>query len=125
MHRRCRCEERSDDPNQILVTHERSASSRPPAFLVAISDWSYSIYLFHFMVLSAVARVVLWVFPDRGLLPSIILFIVGFAARNIAGAVVYVLFERPTLQMFRKNYIVAAALRRFGNAASSSASLGT
>ena len=108
-----------------LVTHERSASSRPPAFLVAIGDWSYSIYLFHFMVLSAVARVVLWVFPDRGLLASIILFVVGFAACNIAGAVVYVLFERPTLQMFRKNYIVAAALRRFGNAASSSASLGT
>jgi peptidoglycan/LPS O-acetylase OafA/YrhL len=90
-----------------LVAHERSTASRPPAFLVAIGDWSYSIYLFHFMVLSAVARVVLLAFPDRGMPASIILFIVGFAACNIAGAVVYVLFERPTLQIFRKNYIVS------------------
>ena len=108
-----------------LVAHEHRASSRPPASLVAVGDWSYSIYLFHFMVLSAVARAVLFAFPDRGALASLILFIVGFAACNIAGAVVYFLFERPTLQVFRKTYIVTAALRRFGNAASSSASVGT
>jgi len=94
------------------VAYERSASSRPPVFLVAIGDWSYSIYLFHFMVLSAVARAVLLAFPDRGALASIILFIVGFAACNIAGAVVYVLFERPTLKMFRKSQFVTTALRR-------------
>ena len=50
------------------VAYERSASSRPPVFLVAIGDWSYSIYLFHFMVLSAVARAVLLAFADRGAL---------------------------------------------------------
>jgi peptidoglycan/LPS O-acetylase OafA/YrhL len=109
----------------LAGAHEHRASSRPPAFLVAIGDWSYSIYLFHFMVLSAVARAVLLVFPDRGALESLILFIIGFAACNIAGAAVYFLFERPTLQMFRKTYIVTAALRRLGNAASRSASFGT
>jgi exopolysaccharide production protein ExoZ len=109
-----------------LVTYEHRTSAQPPALLVSIGDWSYSIYLFHFMVLSAIARAVLLAFPDRGLLASVILFIVGFVACNAAGAAVYFLFERPTLQMFRKNYIATPnGLRRLGNTASSSASLPT
>jgi exopolysaccharide production protein ExoZ len=109
-----------------LVAYERQASSRPPPqLLVAIGDWSYSIYLFHFMALSAIARAVLFAFPDRGALASSILFIAGFVACNAIGAAVYFLFERPTLQMFRKKYFTRVTLRPLRDTASGSASLRT
>jgi exopolysaccharide production protein ExoZ len=89
-----------------LAAYETRLSKRVPRLLVAIGDWSYSIYLFHFMVLSAIGRAVLWLFPEHGRYASVMLFVVGFLVVNLAGAIVHVLFERPTLKW----------LHRFGTA---------
>lgn len=80
-----------------IVAYERRSSSRPPAFLISVGDWSYSIYLFHFMVLSLLARLVFHLFGDQGISGTIMLFIAGFLFVNIIGYSVYVFFERPTL----------------------------
>ena len=42
------------------------------------------------VVIGVLCRAVLLAFPDRGALASIILFIVGFAACNIAGALCFI-----------------------------------
>lgn len=106
-----------------LLAFERRASWRPPALLVAIGDWSYSTYLFHFMILSVVGRAVLVAFLDRGAAASIILFIIGFMAANVGGALVYWSFERPVLRMFRNRYALeGAGLRWFIKTGSSTQS---
>jgi peptidoglycan/LPS O-acetylase OafA/YrhL len=81
-----------------LVTYEREASRRPPVLLVALGDWSYSTYLFHFMIMSAVGRAVQYVFAAHTGYASVVLFVSCFLAANLAAAVIYVLFERPTLR---------------------------
>jgi exopolysaccharide production protein ExoZ len=81
-----------------LVVSESQASRRPPALLVALGDWSYSTYLTHFMVLSALGRAVLLIFPDHGLYATLILFVGGYLAVNLTGAAIYRFFEQPTLR---------------------------
>jgi len=85
-----------------LVAYERHCSWRPPKLLVAVGDWSYSIYLFHFMALSVLGRVVLQLFGDHGRVGSIVLFVGGFLLVNLVGAALYILFERPTLEWFHR-----------------------
>jgi exopolysaccharide production protein ExoZ len=85
-----------------LVAYERHHLWRPQKLLVAVGDWSYSIYLFHFMVLSALGRVVLQLFGDHGRVGSIVLFVGGFLLVNLVGAALYILFERPTLEWFHR-----------------------
>jgi exopolysaccharide production protein ExoZ len=81
-----------------LVTYEREASRRPPVLLVTLGDWSYSTYLFHFMVMSAVGRAVQYVFGAHTGYASIVLFVSCFLAANLAAAVIFIFFERPTLR---------------------------
>jgi peptidoglycan/LPS O-acetylase OafA/YrhL len=81
-----------------LVTYETHLKKRVPRLLVALGDWSYSIYLFHFMVLSALGRAVFWLFPEHGPYASVTLFVLGFLVVNLAGAAIYILFERPMLK---------------------------
>jgi peptidoglycan/LPS O-acetylase OafA/YrhL len=85
-----------------LVAYERRSSWRPPTLLIAIGDWSYSIYLFHFMLLSALGRAVLQLFEGQGLVGSMILFIGGFLLVNLIGAVLYYLFEHPSLKWLHR-----------------------
>ncbi|MGO8924425.1 MAG: acyltransferase family protein [Xanthobacteraceae bacterium] len=85
-----------------LVAYERHFPRRLPALLVALGDWSYSVYLFHFMVLSALGRAVFLLFPEHSGYASVTLFVVGFSVVNLAGAAVYVLFERPTLRWLHR-----------------------
>jgi exopolysaccharide production protein ExoZ len=94
-----------------LVTYEAHFPKRVPRLLVALGDWSYSVYLFHFMLLSALGRAVLWVFPGHGIIASITLFVAGFAVVNLAGSAVYVLFERPMLRWLHR---LGPAIRRAG-----------
>jgi peptidoglycan/LPS O-acetylase OafA/YrhL len=90
-----------------LVAYERQASLKPPALFVAIGDWSYSIYLFHFMALSALGRAILFMFPGGGIAASVILFVAGLMVANIAGAAIYVLFERPTLKRLHRMRVLS------------------
>jgi exopolysaccharide production protein ExoZ len=85
-----------------LVAYERRSSRRPPTLLIAIGDWSYSIYLFHFMMLSMLGRAVFQLFGGQGKVGSIVLFVGGFLLVNLAGAILYYLFERPTLKWLHR-----------------------
>jgi peptidoglycan/LPS O-acetylase OafA/YrhL len=94
-----------------LVTYEAHVAKRVPRLFVALGDWSYSVYLFHFMLLSALGRAVLWAFPEHGMVAAITLFVAGFVVVNLAGSAVYVLFERPTLKWLHR---LGPAIRRAG-----------
>lgn len=85
-----------------LIACERRFSWRPPALLVAIGDCSYSIYLYHFMTLSVLGRMVLALFGDRGLYAGIVLFVGGFLLVNLVGYGLYFFFERPTLKWLHR-----------------------
>lgn len=80
-----------------IAAYERHSSLRPPTLLVSIGDWSYSIYLFHFMALSVLGRLVIQGFGERGISGGIVLFIAGFLLVNLIGAGLYTVFERPML----------------------------
>jgi exopolysaccharide production protein ExoZ len=85
-----------------LVNYEHQTLWRPPRLLVALGDWSYGTYLFHFMVLSALGRAVLGVFSTRPTIGSVVLFAVGFLMVNLGGAVVFVLFERSSVRWLNR-----------------------
>ena len=73
------------------------ASPRPARLLVALGDWSYSTYLTHVLVISAVGRMLFLLAPTGGISASVALIATGLLAANLTGAVVHALFERPTL----------------------------
>jgi exopolysaccharide production protein ExoZ len=85
-----------------LVAYERETPCRPPALLVALGDWSYSTYLFHFMVLSAIGRAVFLLFAGHAAWASVVLFAFGYLAVNLLGATSFVVFERPTLRWLNR-----------------------
>jgi exopolysaccharide production protein ExoZ len=86
-----------------LVLYALSAAehrTKPPQrqrLLAAIGDWSYATYLVHVLVISAIGRVLALVVPAGGTGASLILISVGIVTANVAGAVIHLLFERPTL----------------------------
>ncbi len=92
-----------------LAALEQSTVRMPAKLLVALGDWSYATYLTHVLVLSALGRIIHTLAPS-GALSSLVLFVVGVPAANLAGAIMFRFFERPTLGM----------LYRFGSSLSKS-----
>ena len=71
------------------------------ARLVQLGDWSYSLYLCHILVISAVARLFFPIFGAEGSFDNLVfLLVAGTAAITVAGAA-YTLFERPLLTRAR------------------------
>ena len=70
---------------------------RPKTLMVALGDWSYSTYLVHVLVMSAVGRMLFLFAPNGGVSASVTLIAVGLVAANLVGAGVHTLFERPVL----------------------------
>jgi exopolysaccharide production protein ExoZ len=70
---------------------------RPKTLMVALGDWSYSTYLVHVLVISAVGRMLFLFAPNGGVSASVTLIAIGLVAANLVGAAVYTLFERPVL----------------------------
>jgi peptidoglycan/LPS O-acetylase OafA/YrhL len=86
-----------------VISYERETRRPAPALLVALGDWSYSTYLFHFMVLSALGRAVQAVFlPAHVVWATTALLVFGFVVVNLAGAAMFLLFERPTLRSLNR-----------------------
>jgi exopolysaccharide production protein ExoZ len=81
-----------------LAALEQNTVRMPAKLLVALGDWSYATYLTHVLVLSALGRIIHSLAPS-GAMASLVLIIVGVPAANLAGAVMFRLFERPTLGM--------------------------
>ena len=84
-----------------LAALEQNAVRMPARLLVALGDWSYAIYLTHVLVLSAFARIIYALAPS-GVISSLALIAVGVPAANLAGAVMFHFFERPTLGMLHR-----------------------
>jgi exopolysaccharide production protein ExoZ len=83
-----------------LVTTSRVRVPGPiENLLVLLGNASYSTYLAHVMVISAIWRVAA-ALPVQ--LPQLLLVAISIAAANIAGVISYVVLERPTLMMVRR-----------------------
>ena len=81
-----------------LAALEQNAERMPAKLLVALGDWSCATYLTHVLVLSALGRIIHTLAPS-GAMSSLVLIIVGVPAANLAGAIMFRFFERPTLGM--------------------------
>ena len=84
-----------------LAAWEKRAAPMPARLLVALGDWSYATYLAHVLVLSALGRIIHALAP-AGAMSSLVLIIVGVSAANLAGAVLFRFFERPTLGVLHR-----------------------
>lgn len=85
-----------------LTAYEREKASKPARLFVALGDWSYSTYLIHVIMLSAVGRLVAFVFPAGGVVASLGLLALAFVTINLAAAACYTIVERPTLKALHR-----------------------
>lgn len=87
-----------------LVSLEQKSALRAaiPAALVRLGDWSYSLYLCHLLIISAVARLYFPTFGQPGILDNIGFLVISSVTAILAAAVTYALFERPILSQTRK-----------------------
>ena len=68
-----------------------------PHWLVRIGDWSYSLYLCHLLVISAVARLFYPQFASAGIVDNLIFLVLAASAALLVSALAFYLFERPLL----------------------------
>jgi peptidoglycan/LPS O-acetylase OafA/YrhL len=79
------------------VEMERAHGMKVPRLLVLLGDASYSIYLVHFVILSAAAKVLMVV--GVPVLPAVLLL---FVTGIVGGLVFHFAVEKPLLALFRK-----------------------
>lgn len=72
-----------------------------PHWLVRIGDWSYSLYLCHLLVISAVARLFYPRFASAGMFDNLIFLAIAASAALVVSAFAFYLFERPVLSISR------------------------
>jgi exopolysaccharide production protein ExoZ len=87
----------------VLAVLEREKKIRVPEFLCSIGDNSYTIYLSHVLILSAVGR--LWFMVERdpnGLFDNLLMCLIMLAVTLMYGRAGYRLIERPILTFSRR-----------------------
>lgn len=86
-----------------LTALEREKNFRVPEFLCRVGDASYTIYLSHVLILSAVGR--LWLITDRdryGLFDNLLACLIMLSATLAYGRAAYRWVERPLLEGSRR-----------------------
>lgn len=89
---------------------EREGKLKIPGFLSLLGDWSYSLYLSHFLVLLALKRI--WQMADgylpeplkwaaEGMADNIAFIIISLVGCIMAAAISYYVIERPSLKLLR------------------------
>ncbi len=79
---------------------EVSGRWHAPGWLVRLGDWSYSLYLSHILVISALAHI--WApFARPGIVDNIIFILVALIAILVFSALAYYGFERPVLRLLK------------------------
>ena len=84
----------------FLMFEIASPQLRCPRWLVLSGDASYSVYLTHILVLSALGRL-FSALPTHTTFTALIFLVFAFLAGNISGLAGYKLIERPSLRFFR------------------------
>ena len=96
----------------VLLTYgwaclEIKSSAKPPRWLVKIGDWSYSLYLTHYIVLVALRRLYRSAAPSSlevgalGIWDNVIFAVLALALSVITSAIFYNFVERPSLRFFK------------------------
>ena len=85
----------------VAIEARKSLSADNP--LVAIGDWSYSLYLTHMLTLNAGA-IMLRRFSSESLYDNVLILLILFAVSIIVSAICYKFFEQPTTRLFKKLY---------------------
>jgi len=79
-----------------------------PAWLSRLGDWSYSLYLTHYIVLVSLRRLYRMVFPESlwvgapGIWDNLVFALLAFALSIITASVFYSFVERPSLKFFKR-----------------------
>jgi len=73
-----------------------------PQFAVRLGDWSYSLYLCHLLVISAIARVFFAYFGQAGTIDNIIFLLISVVATVVISGLVYHVFERRILSVSKR-----------------------
>lgn len=69
-----------------------------PGFLVTVGDWSYSLYLCHILVITAIARAFFPVFDTAGLFDNLAFLVLASVAALLVSGLTYTWFEKPIVQ---------------------------
>ncbi len=72
-----------------------------PGFLVTVGDWSYSLYLCHILVITAIARAFIPVFDVAGPIDNLAFLLLASAAALLVSGLTYTCFEKPIVQRTR------------------------
>ncbi|MEP3889824.1 MAG: acyltransferase [Hellea sp.] len=97
----------------LLLTYgwvccELKGQLKAPKWLSKLGDWSYSLYLTHYIVLVTLRRIYRLVFPDdlkvgaAGIIDNVIFALLALGLSIITAAIFYNLIERPSLKLFKK-----------------------
>ncbi|WP_026941818.1 acyltransferase family protein [Hellea balneolensis] len=89
------------------ASHEINSSAKTPLWLVKLGDWSYSLYLTHYIVLVALRRLYRSAVPEGlnvgapGVWDNLIFAIIALSLSILTSAIFYNFVERPSLRIFK------------------------
>ena len=95
------------------VVCEKKGYLNYPKFLVSLGNWSYSLYLSHFLVFLTIRRVLEYAAPflpeqlqfqAPGWIDNFVFSIVALVATIIFSALCYRFIERPLLKLSRRAF---------------------
>jgi len=88
---------------------ELNESWRTPKWLSRLGDWSYSLYLTHYIVLVTLRRIYRMMFPEElwvgapGIWDNLVFAALALALSIITASIFYSFIERPSLKFFKRN----------------------
>lgn len=85
-------------------------TTRPPAMFTFLGEASYSIYLIHFPIVSALCKIVT-LGHQKFALPNELAFIIVFLGATIGGIVFHIVLERPALALLRRSANISTVRR--------------
>ncbi len=82
-----------------------AGSLKIPTWLARLGDWSYSLYLIHYIVLIAMKRILRMTGLDNlsGVMPILIFGILAFILSLAAAAILHHVFEKPIIRLIRRS----------------------
>lgn len=85
----------------VALELEHGLGRRIPKVMVALGDWSYSLYLCHTLTISAIGRVTYTLFDPGPIVTPVYLVLVTVGTITVS-ALTYRWFERPSIRFFRR-----------------------